>query len=276
MITLLRYLSLGGKYCALALLPAALVTGVLYGLWKLRRRKAGGGPERSFSLLFFTLWYMLTLLLVVFAGRPGANNWANFTAFAAYREAFLDFSAAPVLNIALNIALFLPFGFLFAIPLGKRGRALLVLPLGLGLSCGIEVLQRVLSLGILDIDDVINNFLGVLMGYSLYALLKRKRDGKKLWPSWRSAVYLLFLLLPGFVFGGTYGAYMLQDYGNLPYAYDCGSRLDITEVRFADAAENGLVSAAVVYRIASRTREDAFALAEGLIAGMGSEIGEHV
>jgi glycopeptide antibiotics resistance protein len=75
------------------------------------------------------------------------------------------------INIAGNIALLVPVGFL--VPL-IYPRIAWKMPLALGIGCGltIEILQTVLKVGIFDIDDVILNALGVTAGYWAYLLLE--------------------------------------------------------------------------------------------------------
>jgi glycopeptide antibiotics resistance protein len=75
------------------------------------------------------------------------------------------------INIAGNIALLVPVGFL--VPL-IYPRIAWKMALALGIGCGltIEILQTVLKVGIFDIDDVILNALGVTAGYWAYLLLE--------------------------------------------------------------------------------------------------------
>ena len=49
---------------------------------------------------------------------------------------------------------------------------------GAGLSLGIEVMQWVLGSGISDIDDVIFNVAGAVLGYWLLRVGERRREGR--------------------------------------------------------------------------------------------------
>ena len=74
-----------------------------------------------------------------------------------------------IYNIAGNILWFVPLGLL----LGK-GKALRALLLGVALSSAIEISQFLLITGFADIDDVILNALGSLLGWLLYRCLPVK------------------------------------------------------------------------------------------------------
>jgi len=85
-------------------------------------------------------------------------------------------------NLIGNIALLMPIGFL--VPFVYRNMTWKKsLALGVVAGLAIEVMQTVLHVGIFDIDDVILNALGVLIGYSAFAILAnwiRSRNYKKL------------------------------------------------------------------------------------------------
>lgn len=77
-----------------------------------------------------------------------------------------------VSNLLGNVILFLPFGLLpiFLRQL-KSKRKFLIVSIATVLS--IEILQFVLQVGMADIDDVILNLLGAIIGYSFYyAIIK--------------------------------------------------------------------------------------------------------
>jgi glycopeptide antibiotics resistance protein len=82
--------------------------------------------------------------------------------------------------ILLNILMFVPWGFLLFVFLDNRERGavesyLLVLVLGLGFSSMIEAWQYFLPTRVMDINDVIWNVTGALLGAVLGHLQKRVR-----------------------------------------------------------------------------------------------------
>lgn len=75
------------------------------------------------------------------------------------------------MQISLNILLFIPFGFLLSI-ISKRFRSLWITTvIGFIFSAGIETMQYITGRGLTEVDDVINNTLGALIGYVIYALM---------------------------------------------------------------------------------------------------------
>lgn len=71
----------------------------------------------------------------------------------------------------LNILLFVPIGLLASVVFNKW-RLLKVLALGVFLSASIELLQLTLRKGVCNIDDVINNVAGCIIGYSMFLIIK--------------------------------------------------------------------------------------------------------
>ena len=82
-------------------------------------------------------------------------------------------------QITLNIILFIPFGFTLTAVLKEKGVHNLrpVLIAGAVLSITVEVLQYITSRGYTELDDVINNTLGAVIGWWGYQqFTKRVRD----------------------------------------------------------------------------------------------------
>lgn len=72
------------------------------------------------------------------------------------------------MQIFLNIILFVPFGFLLPI-ISERFKSLwLTTVTGFVLSAEIETMQYITGRGLTEVDDVINNTAGALVGYILY------------------------------------------------------------------------------------------------------------
>ena len=69
------------------------------------------------------------------------------------------------LNLAGNVIGFLPFGFFLPILSRRLRNGAVVTALGIGLSLLVESIQLVFKVGCFDVDDLILNTLGVLLGY---------------------------------------------------------------------------------------------------------------
>ena len=68
-------------------------------------------------------------------------------------------------NLLGNIAAFMPMGFLLPIVFNKLNRLRKVIYISFIASLMIEIMQYILSVGASDIDDVILNVLGAVLGY---------------------------------------------------------------------------------------------------------------
>jgi glycopeptide antibiotics resistance protein len=83
-----------------------------------------------------------------------------------------------VLNLAGNVVLFVPFGFIFPLVSKNLNRASKIIPLGLAASLLVESCQLLISYTLdimfrsFDVDDMILNTLGVVVGYVLLRLIQ--------------------------------------------------------------------------------------------------------
>lgn len=85
-----------------------------------------------------------------------------------------------VKNTVLNIVLFIPFGFFLPMIWEDRYSSLKKVCLtGLGVSAGIEVLQ-IFTHRLTDVDDLITNTVGAVLGYCLAKLYVKRRRKKGL------------------------------------------------------------------------------------------------
>lgn len=88
-----------------------------------------------------------------------------------------------VINLAGNIGAFVPFGLFVPIISIKMRQAWKVILTGMLLSTAVEFLQLVTRVGSCDIDDLILNTLGTIIGYLLFSIchaIWRKIYGKKI------------------------------------------------------------------------------------------------
>jgi glycopeptide antibiotics resistance protein len=99
---------------------------------------------------------------------------ANFTLFKTIRM-YIDYAYKlnSFENLVGNVVVFIPFGLLFPC-VRKRGSHLGILLLnGLIFICGIEVFQLFSAFGAFDVDDILLNCIGVILGYCIYRICRR-------------------------------------------------------------------------------------------------------
>ena len=84
-----------------------------------------------------------------------------------------------LINVIGNTAMFIPIGIIWPSVLRKLDTSFKVISAGIGLSLFIEILQLPFFDRVSDIDDLLLNSLGFLLGYGIYLIFKKasKKSG---------------------------------------------------------------------------------------------------
>ena len=83
-----------------------------------------------------------------------------------------------LLNVIGNAAMFVPSGIILPIVYKRLNTFWKVLLAGIGISLCIEIIQLPFSVRATDIDDLILNTIGVIVGYGIYTLMQCVRRTK--------------------------------------------------------------------------------------------------
>lgn len=75
-----------------------------------------------------------------------------------------------LINVVMNVAAFMPFGFILPIISSKNRKFLNILILGFELTLMIELLQLFLKVGCFDVDDLLLNTIGAVLGYAMFKI----------------------------------------------------------------------------------------------------------
>lgn len=145
--------------------------------------------KKAIRLLFFV--YCIWMLWLLFGQRFGSydgQSYAqvleqnlNLIPFRTVRRYtyVLRYLSDPVMirqaavNLAGNICLFIPLGFLLPCTVMGLRKFFPLLGFSLCLILAVEILQFVTFLGCCDIDDLILNIAGILLGFCLWKLAER-------------------------------------------------------------------------------------------------------
>lgn len=172
------------------MLPALPVWLVLRGLMLLgKRQKIFWGREVLLAMFALYCWglYSQTLL-------PAQGQWSGVK--DAFTDAFLRWKTGSainltpldtirrfwhrgttgqkVINLAGNVAVFVPMGLLPPLLWGKMQNGWRTALLCLGASCFIECFQLLIGRSV-DVDDVILNTLGGVLGWLLFCIARTVR-----------------------------------------------------------------------------------------------------
>lgn len=152
------------------------------------------GKKKGRTSMWLTVTMVIYIAMLVYVcffsegyGRTDISTEYNYNLvpfkeimrFYTYREeiGFIGF----VTNLFGNVLAFVPFGFLIA-GISRNNRHLInVFVMTLMLSFTIEVIQLVFRVGSFDVDDLILNTLGGVLGYGIFKSvhwIRRKVSGK--------------------------------------------------------------------------------------------------
>ncbi|GAB6991135.1 VanZ family protein [Paenibacillus pini] len=101
---------------------------------------------------------------------------ANLVPFHEISDGFSNMTRTRMVNLVGNIAIFMPLGILLPLLFGNRKMFFNVMLVAVLFSLSLETAQLVLSMGTFDVDDLILNTSGALLGYVLYTIFSFGRS----------------------------------------------------------------------------------------------------
>jgi len=125
------------------------------------------------SIIFFILYlsYLIYLTLLDHTyGRQLLNRSINIIPFKTILQYLINPSSirATIINIAGNIVAFIPMGFLLPMISNKCKDFKVSILIIIIATMTIEILQYITGVGASDIDDLLLNTLGGILGYLIY------------------------------------------------------------------------------------------------------------
>lgn len=147
--------------------------GIIFGLLWSKKKINLSVTTVHVGMLFYTAG--LIILLFFRPNGPGADN-INVIPFETIKL-YLSGNAEPLValyNIGANIVLTIPLGIYYRLVAKKPSLLTLLLIAVLSISI-IEVSQLILGRGSMDIDDLILNTTGFIVGYLLTPLIQKKK-----------------------------------------------------------------------------------------------------
>ena len=138
------------------------------------------GWQRLVSQLVFILYLGVLFYFLFFSERYGRTDvsdeyhynlvlFREIKRFYRYRE-ILGMKSVMI-NLAGNVAAFMPFGFFLPVLWPKTGKLLSVAFWSFSFSLVVETIQHLYKVGTFDVDDLFLNTLGGIFGYVLMRLL---------------------------------------------------------------------------------------------------------
>lgn len=171
-IALYKNIPIGVYEGLLAVFCIGAICAILYGGWKKGWKMVAG----LLLVEYVGLIFCSTVICRKVVESVG-HNFYPFWSYGAISKGKEDLIG----QIVMNVVIFIPVGILLGIVthrvqtgfrLGLH-RVLQIVVIGIAISGTIEVLQYCLKRGFSEMDDVIHNTLGCLIGFMIVAIMKR-------------------------------------------------------------------------------------------------------
>lgn len=156
-------------YFALQYVKLGVIAGILFFIGAVlykRRQKRAGKDVPKIKIFLGTLFVMyIAVLFCATLAREGYGRVIKLQPFSSYIAAWNSASASEWRNLIINILLFIPLGFLLPLLSTRFHKWCHIYAAGFLMAVFIEGVQFVFQRGIVEFDDVLNNTLGVMIGY---------------------------------------------------------------------------------------------------------------
>ncbi|MFR1851891.1 VanZ family protein [Intestinibacter sp.] len=270
---LLQVINLARDYLGLGVIGLIFI-GIIYILFFRKFLKNHVKANIKKVIVFCILFcYIVIVIGATIFIRAGVYEHANLHLFSSYIEAWNNYSKSYWRNIILNILMFVPFGFLLPLFSEKFKKCYITLSLGFLFTLGIETTQYITKRGIFEVDDIMNNFIGALIGYSLvmFILLIISKEKTKL-KSLKLIIYILPTLIAIFAGYKINNAYNMQEFGNLSsnynYKYDMSKVSLKSNVKIYDNEDKQKM----VYKLKRLSADEALEFAENFFEKLETEV----
>ncbi|MNI64171.1 VanZ like family protein [compost metagenome] len=144
------------------------------------RKRINVNSRFTICLCIILISYTILLIYWMFLGfnrsyTPGALRY-NIIPFRTLSHYFMNFNAVSmrtwIINICGNIGVFIPFGLLLPLLCNKTNRLRTFMVMFLVPLFVVEWLQTFLHRGSFDVDDLLLNSIGALIGWGTIKLLR--------------------------------------------------------------------------------------------------------
>ena len=129
---------------------------------------------RTILTCLLVLYLAILLRITVFRSNSYPIEMSvNLSLFTDLAATYHENGIWMVLYLVVgNIVWFVPFGFLLP-TIQNKLKSYVVIPIGFCLSLFIEVSQLIFDKGMFEIDDLVLNTAGVVIGYIIYKVMSR-------------------------------------------------------------------------------------------------------
>ena len=276
---------MGKDYMLLGIVVVILVAVIyLVGYFLIYRKLLKGTKKpRNWKLLLGAIFliYLIVVVGATMLGRFGYMGRNINALLSSYRYAWYNFDQTEWRNLILNICMFVPFGFFLPILFEKMRKIWRTYLTGFLFSVAIEGAQLALRRGIFECDDILNNFVGTMIGYGIAYLVLSvvfsglKVESKERHRNFGKKSFLLTVQIPllctVLFFCSVFLVYEKQEFGNMVIDNHMHfQNLTVSgDMELSDEAKE-----AEVYHLRKYEAEETLAFANAFFTNLGTTVNE--
>lgn len=140
--------------------------------------------------IIFSVYCFFMVYLLFFNGRNNYQNY-SFSEYVANNTNFILFHYIngyvrnmiagerlfeAVINLVGNVVMFVPIGLLLPLAVKRLSSFRSFIICSLCIPLVIESIQLVFMVGCFDVDDIVLNVIGQIIGYGLYILIRGRKE----------------------------------------------------------------------------------------------------
>jgi hypothetical protein len=161
-------------------IPLGILAGViflfLWNFWYISRLQVENpaSKKRKWSIFICIVYSTVLLYLVIFSREPGSRDGVDLGIFDTWGDSMISHA-----YFIENILMFLPFGILFPFAFSKLQKGSACIAAGIGFSVLLEVFQLLTKRGFCQLDDILTNAFGTVLGWSIYKIIQLRARRKR-------------------------------------------------------------------------------------------------
>ena len=256
------------------LLGIVLLTAFLIGYFLIYKKLLKGRKKLCKSK--FPLWAIFAIYVVIVLGATLGSRHSNIASvnlhlFSSYKEAYNSFSTVEWRTSILNIIMFIPLGFITPLILEKAKKWYVSYFIGFLFTLFIETIQFITNRGSFDIDDLINNTLGYMIGYGIVMIFVSiyNKNHKVL----ASLMYQIPLLITIISFSVIFITYSQKELGNLSITHISNVDMSTVDV-FSNIDFDNKENTAYVYKSPTGNKEESLKFANEFFSNLNIKVDE--
>ncbi|MGW6151129.1 VanZ family protein [Bacillus mycoides] len=192
--------------------------------------------KRQVILFISIIGYYSLLIMATTFGRSAGNIFVrtiDFDVLSQYQQAWNQFSFNSFFHIIVNIGMLFPLGILLPLFSEVFLKAKWMLISSITTSLFIETLQFITLRGSAELDDLLHNTIGMMLGYCILNIIlifiKKKESHTQI------VKYLILPTAVNFVALGIIISYQMKEFGNMPF--DPYRKTDMSHVTIKTSLE---------------------------------------